>query len=65
MAVTYKAFDTNLRRFAALKIINPEAFANPDVEGPHLHRRSTIVKRIDPNKDWGYCRARFSSGGRP
>jgi formylglycine-generating enzyme required for sulfatase activity/serine/threonine protein kinase len=58
MAVTYKAFDTNLRRFAALKIINPEAFANPDVEVRFIREACAVARLRHPNIATVYCLGR-------
>ena len=49
MGVTYKAFDTNLRRFAALTIISPEAIATLDAEARFIRESCAAAKLRHPH----------------
>jgi serine/threonine protein kinase/formylglycine-generating enzyme required for sulfatase activity len=49
MGVTYKAFDTHLHRFVALKTISPAAMARPDAEERFIREARSAAQLRHPN----------------
>jgi serine/threonine protein kinase/formylglycine-generating enzyme required for sulfatase activity len=49
MGVTYKAFDTNLHRFVALKTISPAVMAHPDAEERFTREARSAAQLRHPN----------------
>jgi serine/threonine protein kinase len=49
MGVTYKAFDTHLHRFVALKTISPAAMAHPEAEERFTREARSVAQLRHPN----------------
>src|ERR1700722_6836939 len=49
MGVTYKAFDTHLHRFVALKTISPAILAHPDAEERFTREARSAAQLRHPN----------------
>jgi serine/threonine protein kinase len=49
MGVTYKAFDTDLHRFVALKMISPAAMAHPEAEERFMREARSAAQLRHPN----------------
>jgi serine/threonine protein kinase/Zn finger protein HypA/HybF involved in hydrogenase expression len=62
MGVTYKAFDTDLHRFVALKMINPAAMAHPEAEERFIREARCAAQLRHPNIAGIFRRDKSSDG---